>query len=217
MQADFWLQRWQNNNIGFHLTQPNPLLCEHLPQLKLSRNARIVMPLCGKSVDIDYLLQQGYRVAAIELCEIAIAALQQRLGLNFTYREQNGIGHYHHPQIDLYVGDIFQLTAAQLGAVDAVYDRAAIIALPFEMRQNYSQHLLQLSQVAPQLLISLEYPQQDFAGPPFSVTASELAQHYAQHYTLNVIKDQSTERLFGSHPGREKAWLLQPLAQPKKL
>ena len=207
MQHDFWHDKWQTNNIGFHQDQPHPLLTQHLQSLSLSSNARIFVPLCGKSLDLAWLIKQGYHVVGIDLSPIAIQALIIDLGLSFKEIQSGELTHYQHPQIELFVGDFFQLTAQQLGDVDAVYDRAALIALPPQMRSQYTQHLLDITKQAPQLLISLEYDQNLLQGPPFSVPEHELTEHYATHYQIKLLETM-TENLKGKVIAHENVWSL---------
>ena len=207
MQHDFWHDKWQTNNIGFHQDQPHPLLTQHLQSLSLSSSARIFVPLCGKSLDLAWLIKQGYHVVGIDLSPIAIQALIIDLGLSFKEIQSGELTHYQHPQIELFVGDFFQLTAQQLGDIDAVYDRAALIALPPQMRSQYTQHLLDITKQAPQLLISLEYDQNLLQGPPFSVPEHELTEHYATHYQIKLLETM-TENLKGKVIAHENAWSL---------
>ena len=207
MQHDFWHDKWQTNNIGFHQDQPHPLLTQHLQSLSLSSSARIFVPLCGKSLDLAWLIKQGYHVVGIDLSPIAIQALIIDLGLSFKEMQSGELTHYQHPQIELFVGDFFQLTAQQLGDIDAVYDRAALIALPPQMRSQYTQHLLDITKQAPQLLISLEYDQNLLQGPPFSVPEHELTEHYATHYQIKLLETM-TENLKGKVIAHENAWSL---------
>ena len=215
MHHEFWHQRWQENRIGFHQFQPAPLMVEYFSQLKLSDHARVFVPLSGKTLDISWLIQQGFRVAAIELSQIAVVALIQQLvedfDFDFKISEQNNLTHYAHPQVDIFVGDFFDLTEKQLGHVDAIYDRAALIALPQDMRQHYAKHLTQLTHNAPQFLISYEYDPDSFAGPPFSVEPLEIQQVYRDHYQIQLLKEQSVDaqKNKGQNP-QSKVWLLQP-------
>ena len=115
--------------------------------------------------------------------------------------------YFKHAQIELFIGDFFKLTAKQLGKIDATYDRAALIALPEQMRSTYTQHLLQITNQAPQLLISIEYDQSLLAGPPFSVPEYELTAHYATHYDIKLLAS-NTENLKGKLIAYEHAWHL---------
>ena len=62
MEHDFWHDRWESNRIGFHESAPNPLLTEHFPALSVPNSGRVFVPLCGKTLDIGWLLSQGQRV-----------------------------------------------------------------------------------------------------------------------------------------------------------
>ena len=209
MEHDFWHQRWQTNQIGFHLPEANPLLVKHISRLELPSGSRICLPLCGKTEDIPWLLSQGYQVAGIELSLIAIEDLFKRLQLKPIITAHNDLLHFCAPNIDIYVGDIFKLTADQLGKVDAVYDRAALVALPEDMRKHYTAHLMALTLTAPQLLICFEYDQTIHAGPPFSVTANEVKQHYDHTYTLTLLESMAmADGLKGKYPATEQVWWL---------
>ena len=212
MQEDFWQKKWQKNEIGFHLPEANPLLVKQFPTLKLKHDARVFLPLCGKTLDIAWLLAQGYRVAGAELSRIAIKDLFKSLNLTPNIKTLGEITHYSAPNIELFVGDIFKVTPAMLGKVDAVYDRAALVALPDEMRKTYSAHLMALTNKAPQLLICFEYVQSVHAGPPFSICADEVKQHYQSNYDLTLLASETmTDGLKGKHPATEKVWWLKPL------
>lgn len=214
MEHEFWHQRWENNQIGFHQFKPSPFLIEHFSVLKLEKNARVFVPLSGKTLDISWLIQQGYRVAAIELSQIAVVALIEQLSKDFNFdfdiSEKNNLTHYAHPQIDLFVGDFFDLTTKQLGSIDAIYDRAALVALPADMRKHYSQHLMQITHTAPQFLVSYEYDQTHFSGPPFSVNMLEIEQLYAKSYHIQLLAHLEQSQQFKKVFSQDKVWYLNP-------
>jgi thiopurine S-methyltransferase len=212
MHHDFWHERWQNQQIGFHLPEANPLLVKHLPSLQLKQGARIFLPLCGKTLDIAWLLAQGYRVVGAELSKVAIEDLFNDLNLTPTITNLGEITYYSATNIELLVGDIFKVTPAMLGKIDAVYDRAALVALPDDMRKSYSTHLMALTNHAPQLLICFEYEQSLHAGPPFSICADEVKQHYQTAYDLNLLASEvMPDGLKGKYPTTEQVWWLKPL------
>lgn len=216
MQANFWHDKWEKNQIGFHLSEANPLLVKHFSALKLKQGSRIFLPLCGKSLDIAWLLACGYQVAGAELSALAIEDLFRSLNLTPKITQKNSITHYSASSIDVFVGDVFAVTPSMLGKVDAIYDRAALVALPAEMREKYSEHLIALTQnaakPAPQLLICFEYEQGLHAGPPFSVNSDEVKAHYQTQYDLTLLASEKLERgLKGKCPATEHVWLLKPL------
>ena len=211
MQADFWHQKWQKNEIGFHLPEANPLLVKYFSKLQLKPNARIFLPLCGKTLDIAWLLAQGYRVAGVELSAIAIEDLFKNLNLTPNIQTLGEISHYSAANIDMFVGDIFKVSPANIGVVDAIYDRAALVALPIEMRQSYTAHLQTLTSLAPQLLICFEYDQTLHAGPPFSISANEVKQHYQTSYDVTLIGGEPLiGGIKGQYPAMVNVWWLKP-------
>lgn len=210
MEADFWHQKWQRGDIGFHQSQANPFLIDHLDRLGLAPGARIFLPLCGKTLDIAYLMGVGYRIAGAELSEIAIDELFQSLDLQPSIAELGALRHYRATGIDIFAGDIFELTASTLGLVDAVYDRAALVALPDQIRARYATHLARITRIAPQLAITYEYDQSLIDGPPFSVTAQELQRLYGNDYALTTLATREVEGgMKGKVTAAETAWLLQ--------
>ena len=81
MDAIFWHQRWGANDIPFHERAANPLLVKYFQALSLGEGGRVFLPLCGKTLDIGWLLSNGYDVAGAELSEIAVRQLFIELGM----------------------------------------------------------------------------------------------------------------------------------------
>jgi thiopurine S-methyltransferase len=208
MEASFWHERWTKNELGWHERDFNPLLIAHFHHLALPADSRVFVPLCGKTRDIVWLLQQGYRVAGSELSEIAVQQLFAELGVTPDVTRVGDLQRYSAAALDVFAGDIFALTAAQLGPVHATYDRAALVALPPAMRLLYAQHMLALTGSAPQLLISFEYDQNLMAGPPHSVPASEVWRHYGAAYRLTLVDAREVPGGVRGTPVQELAWLL---------
>jgi thiopurine S-methyltransferase len=211
MEREFWRDRWQRNEIGFHEPQANPMLVAHFASLSLPAASRIFVPLCGKTLDIHWLRSRGHQVAGAELSEIAVQQLFTALGVTPSATAIGTLTRYHAPGIDIFLGDIFDLSRRDLGSVDAVYDRAALIALPQPMRSRYAGHLERLTNHASQLLISLTYEQGLLAGPPFSVNGTEIARLYQHEYDLKMLGTRDVVGgLKGKCPATEDVWLLTP-------
>ena len=191
MEAKFWQDRWQENRIGFHESAANPALVNHIQALNLQQNARIFVPLCGKSLDLGWLLTQGYRVAGCELVALAVEQLFEELGETPVVDTVGSLQRFSIPALDVYVGDIFELDATELGAVDAVYDRAALVALPDQMRRRYASHLMSLTNRAQQLIVTFDYDQSKMDGPPFSVPDAMVAELYDSHYQLTLLQAEN--------------------------
>ncbi|PKV12453.1 thiopurine S-methyltransferase [Xanthomonas prunicola] len=175
MDTNFWLERWQLGQTGFHQQEVLPLLQKHWPALQLPQEVRVLVPLCGKTLDMHWLAAQGHRVLGVELSPLAVTQFFDEAGLQ-PQRHISAAGeHFIAGPIEIICGDAFALDARVLADCTGVYDRAALVALPAELRQRYLQTVYaQLPTHCRGLLITLEYPQAEKAGPPFSVNATDV-------------------------------------------
>lgn len=212
MDSEFWHQRWHLNEIGFHESDGNSLLATHFDALSIPKNGRVLVPLCGKTRDIPWLLSRGYQVVGAELSQLAVEQLFSELGTDPQITDLGNIKRFSAPGLTLFVGDIFGLTRDMVGPIDAVFDRAALVALPEDMRGRYARHIVDLSHCAPQLLIIFEYDQTSMAGPPFSIGSDEIHRHYDGHFEPVILEDKDVSGgLKGRTEAKEVAWLLSPL------
>ena len=215
MGHEFWHQRWQNNQIGFHLDQVNPWLQRYLPELSLSPNQRIFVPLCGKSLDMLWLQEQGYAVLGVEISPIAVQSFFSENRLTLEAKARGRFTSWRSGSIELLCGDFFDLSPDYLKEIVSVFDRAALIAFPADVRPRYVERLFQLINSGVHvLLITLEYPQEQMAGPPFSVTESEVGELFNQGFTIRLLQARN---VLEAHPHfrdrglmhlEEKAYLL---------
>lgn len=211
MHPEFWHDRWQRQQIGFHEPVVNPLLIRHFDALNLPPDARLFVPMCGKTLDIDWLLERGHAVVATKLSPIAVTMLFERLGLAPAVADAGkSLECWRAGPLEVWVGDHFHVQPAQLGGADAVYDRAALIAMPADMRPAYARQMLSLVPRAPQLLITLEYDQSRLDGPPFSVDGGELRRLYPRHTLHRLASEQIVGGLKGKVPATENVWRLEP-------
>jgi thiopurine S-methyltransferase len=218
MQAEFWIERWQAGQIGFHLAHTNPWLERCWQQLEVAADARVFVPLCGKSLDLLWLRAQGHEVVGVEVSRQAVQDFFAENDLQAQVDRVEGFERWQCDGITLLVGDYFALRAEMLGEVAAVYDRASLIALPQELRRRYVQKKQELfATPLPTLLITLEYEQRQMQGPPFSVDYSEVQALYAGRYSISqVISEERLDaephfRSKGLTSLLESVYLLQPL------
>lgn len=175
MQPEFWHERWAAGQIGFHQTSVNPHLQRFWPELGLTQGSAVFVPLCGKSRDMLWLRSMTNTVVGVELSPLAVAAFVAEHALAARQFSLPDFQVWDAPDIRLYAGDFFKLTPTLLPEVRAVFDRAALVALPPEMRPAYVRHLVSLIVPGTRiLLVSFDYPQQEMAGPPFSVGHDEV-------------------------------------------
>jgi thiopurine S-methyltransferase len=211
IDASFWRERWQKNEIPFHERKPNLLLVKYFKRLGLAKGARVFVPLCGKTLDIGWLRSRGCRVAGAELSEIAVEQLFAELRLKPKLSKIKGgaVTRYVADKVEIFVGDIFEVTRSILGRVDASYDRAAFVAMPNPVRARYTEHLTRITNKAPQLLVTFDYDQTVMPGPPFAISNSELVERYGKTYDLELLTSAPIQGgLKGKCPASESLWLL---------
>ncbi|SFL29077.1 thiopurine S-methyltransferase [Nitrosomonas aestuarii] len=212
MKASFWHQKWEQGDIAFHESEVNTLLITHCKKLNLSKGSRVFLPLCGKTRDIAWMLACGYQVVGAELSELAINKLFDDLGVVPKISGFGELTLYRAKNIDIFVGNIFDVLAESLGLVDAVYDRAALVAMPANMRDQYTSHLMNITDAAPQLLITYEYNQQLMDGPPFSINEEELKHYYSAAYQIKPVESKKVAGgLKGKVASKETVWLLKKI------
>lgn len=209
MEKKFWHDRWRENDIAFHLDQPNPKLVDNFKKLSIKENSCIFVPLCGKTLDISWLLSNGYKVAGIELSETAIIELFKTLAIEPIIKSAQNLKHYSANNIDIFVGDFFDLSKDKIPHIHAIYDRGAYVALPESLRTNYCKHIVKLTNKAPQLLVTYEYDQTLMKGPPFSINHQNLMNNYAEVYEIANISSENVEGgLKGKCIAKETVWIL---------
>ena len=189
MEPAFWLERWREARTGFHQDAPTPLLLKHWPAVGAAPGSRVFVPLAGKSLDMAWFASQGYRVLGAELSPLAVAQFFESQGVEPSVEEAaDGVHHLAGP-IELVQGDVFALGADAVASCAAVFDRAAIIALPPEMRARYVREVYGKLPVGCRgLLITLEYQQQEKAGPPFSVAEDEVRDLFDGQWRVRLLE-----------------------------
>jgi thiopurine S-methyltransferase len=208
MEIEFWKQRWDNNQIGFHQQKINPYLAYFYGEKGPERSARtalkVFVPLCGKSMDLLWLAQNGYETFGVECSETAVRSFFEENSVNYKSAENEHGSLFMSPAtdagragIEIFQGDFFALGNEELSTVTDVYDRAAFVAMPEDMRVQYAEKMTQLlSPGTRMLLVTLTYDPAEMNGPPFSVTEENVRELYSDNFTVeklcykNVIDDE---------------------------
>jgi thiopurine S-methyltransferase len=191
MDQNFWHSRWQANEIGFHQAEVNPQLQRYWREIQALAGGRVFVPLCGKSHDMLWLAAQGHRVLGVEISPIAVRDFFKENDLAAVTRPGADFQEHHSDEITLLQGDFFALSPGQLKEVAAVYDRASLIALPPSLRRRYVEQMASiLPSGMPILLLTLDYPQAEMDGPPFSVPDAEVRSLFAGGFHIESLGAQ---------------------------
>jgi thiopurine S-methyltransferase len=199
MDAAFWQARWREGRIGFHQDRVTPLLEEFWDATGVPAGARVFVPLAGKSLDMAWLAARGHPVLGVELSRLAVEQFFDEQGLAPSVRTTPSGTHYEAGGIELVCGDAFGLDAALLSTCGGVFDRAALIALPADLRVRYARALYSLLPAGCRgLLVTLEYPPHEKQGPPFAVPEAEVRRLFGDAWTVRTLVRRD---ILASQPG----------------
>lgn len=189
MEIDFWHERWKNGQIGFHQNETNAYLLKHWQNLSLSKDSLVFVPMAGKTTDILWLISQGFKVIANELSEKAVNAFFNENDISFTVNKTENFNIYLSENLTFYCGDFFKLPTDKFKDVKGVFDRASLVAMPENMRQSYQKKMCELLSIDVNvLLVTMEYPQSQMDGPPFSVSENEVNLLFSNKFDLSLLE-----------------------------
>lgn len=196
MEREFWIERWQNDEIGWHQSGVNPLLERYWPLLNLPEDCAVFVPLCGKSLDMRWLESLGHHVFGVELAEKAVREFYAERSEKAEQDALENMPRYRGLQSTIYCTDYLNLTALHLPRVRGVYDRGALVALPPPLRARYADHLQRIiPDLCSILLIVLEYDQSKLAGPPFAVDEAEIRELFEGRCVVSTLLSQEASDL----------------------
>lgn len=196
MEADFWKTRWRNNELGWHQAEYNRALVGLWPTLNVPAAARVLVPFCGKSLDMRWLAARGHGVVGVELAARAVKAFFAEWGVAPKVAKRQAYRCYRHDGIEIFQGDFFTLPPREVGIIGGAYDRGGLVALPPEMRRRYAPQLVALcASGAPILLLAVEYEGGPGIGPPFSVGSDELERLFRDTCTIDVLERRTDDQV----------------------
>lgn len=200
MEIDFWIERWNDNKTGFHQDRINPYIAyfygEKGPLVEHREKLKVFVPLCGKSKDLLWLSQNGYKVFAVECSDRAVKDFFEENALNYKHAEKDLHALYQSSDlssiIEVFRGDFFELQQRDLNDVTDIFDRASLVALPVEMRQRYAKKMAELQKPGVRtLLVTLSYDPAEMQGPPFSVTEEEVNALYSENFSIQKLLNKN--------------------------
>ena len=190
----FWKNIWKRNHIPFHLTQVHPLLKKYFPLFKAAWNQSILLPLSGKTLDILYLKRQKLKVIGVEISKKAVEDFKRENKLKMKRKGS----HYYTHHLNIWQDDFFHLDKKNIDS-DYLYDRAGLIALNPKQRKQYFEKINSL-QIKRGLIISIEYPQEKYPGPPYSVSEEEITKGLKNYKVRKIEESFMGPAGFSSEP-----------------
>ncbi len=190
---EFWHNRWENQQIGWHRHVYNDLMVKHWPKINAPKDGSVLVPLCGKTLDMLWLAQQGHEVVGLEMVQQAVDAFFAENNLEVKRVEHNDFCEFSSPPIAILQGNVFDLPDGTKQC-DAWYDRAAMIAINPSLREDYVNLIRNQTKLgAVGLLITFTYPQEQMEGPPFSLTDGDVVSFYSSGFEVELLEKISLE------------------------
>jgi thiopurine S-methyltransferase len=188
LKSEFWHERWEEGQLGFHQTQVNAQLAEYWERLELPPDVEVFVPLCGKSLDMVWLRERGHPVIGVEISPIGIRDFFRALHATPRVESVGVLERSKGEGYTLYGGDLFDLSAEDLIGVRGCYDRGSLVALPEATRKRYAEHLIRiLPEQISILLISLEYDESKMSAPPHSVSPDEIESLFGADFEIETL------------------------------
>lgn len=188
MERDFWIERWETNQIGFHQDDFSPHLKEHWATLLANNCSQVFVPMAGKTKDMLWLANEGHTVLGVELSDIAVNAFFTENSLTPNVEKVGQHVRHTADKIEFLCGDFFHLTADDTKEVKAVFDRASMVAMPVDLREKYAAHMANLLKPGVEmLLVSMEYPENEMSGPPFSVSEANINSLFSENFDVKLL------------------------------
>jgi thiopurine S-methyltransferase len=221
MEISYWQSRWNKNKTGWHMDSVYPPLPEIWSRLAIKPHARVLVPFCGKSLDLRWLTEQGHHVTGVDVSQKALHEVMHQNPHTFSQDSSHGFTIYRSDSLELWQGDFIKLPAQGIATPDIIYDKASIIAQPREQRKAYAQKVLELCGKKTRILLqTFEYKQEEMNGPPFSVDENEVRELLGQQFTITLEHEQSKMKELSKFQQRglssyliEKIFYLEPRHQ----
>lgn len=186
MEKQFWIKKWESHQIGFHQSEYNPFLIKYWKSFVGDKRGKVFVPMSGKSLDIKFLIEYGHKVIAVELAESAVYSFFEEHNIHYEIKETTHFKIFKSESVTFYCGDFFALNGKDLDGVEFIYDRASLIALPFEIRNSYIKFMQTHLKAAKHFLITISFDNVQL-GPPFSVDEKMVKNYYSPSFDVQLI------------------------------
>lgn len=172
-----WQDHWDKGITGWDLGGPHPLLPTILQELEKqvpwTQLRRWYVPGCGRAHDAAALAGKGADVLACDYVERAVAEARTQ------YQDQQGLR--------IEVADALVVDAREVGAFDAVFDRAMLCAMTGAARSTYIESCRRRLRENG-YFVSIPFAQVMVPeGPPFQMTEQELRRAFAGGWEIKLL------------------------------
>jgi len=193
MEISFWESKWRKGQIGFHMENGYEPLKKYWQKLEIIKNPNVLVPLCGKSVDLVWLAGQGAQVYGIEVIKQAVLDFFRDQQITPAESKENDLKLYKAGPIEIWNGDFFRVKPELMPSIDVVYDKGGLVALPLDSQKRYVEKLYSFTHPKSKILLHhFEYPQDEMEGPPFSIPLARIRELFGDKYTIRTLLQETS-------------------------
>ncbi|MBS7334531.1 MAG: methyltransferase domain-containing protein [Weeksellaceae bacterium] len=171
LNASFWNDKYETNQIGWDLKGPSTPLEKYIDQLD-DKNIKILIPGCGNAYEAEYLLKKGFtNITLIDISDVLVKDLQEKFKNN--------------PEIKIYNQDFFTYK----DSFDLVLEQTFFCALNPSLRPDYVLKMKEIVKPTGKLVGVLFNKIFGNPFPPFGGTKEEYITLFSDQFEIKVLDD----------------------------
>lgn len=191
---NIWKEKWEEGKSVWHKSNPNPLLVEFFNRFDADslKNKRILVPMCGKSVDMKWLYDQGMSVVGVDVVELAVKQFFCDNNMEYEVKDSSipGATLFHHDErMSILLCDIFNINTEVIGGpCSYIWDRGALGAIQYTEVEKYTKIVESvLADDAQGLIECFTFDRGLIPGPPYAVTKEEVFEYYSCNFFVEQL------------------------------
>ena len=193
LSHDWWRMAWAKGTISWHRDKVDAILQKYLKRLTGDKkHISILVTLCGKSLDLPWLADQGHNVVGCELSEIAGKQLFEENGIPYSVMSVNDFKVFSATddrKLKFYAGDFCNMDASLIGPVDAIWDHMAFGSVSPNDRPSYVEILASLLVPSGKILLSnWEYDQSKWKVSPYSLNTTQIKEYFGNCFDVKLLE-----------------------------
>ncbi|XP_013388873.1 probable thiopurine S-methyltransferase [Lingula anatina] len=193
-RLDGWIGAWERNSTRWHMPNVNCFLEEFLDVLLAGKKAaKILVPLCGKTIDMKWLADLGHTVIGVDGAEKAATEFFTEQNIAYKVEPcdaiQGTLCCSMDNKIRIYVGDFFKFNQDFEGQFDAIWDRASLVAIDESDRLQYVNILNSVLKPGCHCLIeAMDFIPSEKSGSPHAIPLECVRELFGNDYNVKLLK-----------------------------
>lgn len=195
MTVGMWKECWNTPNVEFHNPQLNELFVKYHQRMLTRPGMRIFVPLCGKAVEMKWLVDHGHKVVGLEAAPVPCKAFFEENGIPYNVKEMKGIHGEKYESLDhnivIYSCDFFLFTADICGEFDGIWDSGGLNSMDVEDREAYIRRIRTLMGKGCVNLTEFVNFDKSMVDITWSMTKEELQKVFGEGFIVEDLNEMA--------------------------